>query len=289
MKKIAIVSCDKWIYKIQEDLLLKQYLENEGYNAQIISWEDSKINYNDYFGLILRSVWGYQNKYFEFKTWLSMIKSMGIPLFNNVDIILDNIKKDKQFEILYKHNIPYIDTEFIFDIQKLDTYINSEFPIVIKPIISGSGNNTFTLNSKENINQIKEIYKKFLEEKDNGIMLQPFIPEIKDGEFACIYIDGINTHNMLRFPGILSVKHKPIFLNEIPASVSNLAQKVSTLEEYKDYLYMRIDIVLKNNEPLIMEVELAEPDLLFKYIPDEEIKNNNMEFFAKKLVRRLEK
>lgn len=289
MKKIAIVSCDKWINKIQEDLLLKQYLENEGYNAQIISWEDSKINYNDYSGLILRSVWGYQNKYFEFKTWLSMIKSMGIPLFNNVDIILDNIKKDKQFEILYKHNIPYIDTEFIFDIQKLDTYINSEFPKVIKPIISGSGNNTFTLNSKENINQIKEIYKKLLEEKDNGIMLQPFIPEIKDGEFACIYIDGINTHNMLRFPGILSVKHKPIFLNDIPASVSNLAQKVSTLEEYKDYLYMRIDIIFKNNEPLIMEVELAEPDLLFKYIPDEEIKNNNMEFFAKKLVRRLKK
>ena len=289
MKKIAIVSCDKWINKIQEDLLLKQYLENEGYNAQIISWEDSKINYNDYSGLILKSVWGYQNKYFEFKTWLSMIKSMGIPLFNNVDIILDNIKKDKQFEILYKHNIPYIDTEFIFDIQKLDTYINSEFPKVIKPIISGSGNNTFTLNSKENINQIKEIYKKLLEEKDNGIMLQPFIPEIKDGEFACIYIDGINTHNMLRFPGILSVKHKPIFLNDIPASVSNLAQKVSTLEEYKDYLYMRIDIIFKNNEPLIMEVELAEPDLLFKYIPDEEIKNNNMEFFAKKLVRRLKK
>ena len=289
MKKIAIVSCDKWINKIQEDLLLKQYLENEGYNAQIISWEDSKINYNDYSGLILRSVWGYQNKYFEFKTWLSMIKSMGIPLFNNVDIILDNIKKDKQFEILYKHNIPYIDTEFIFDIQKLDTYINSEFPKVIKPIISGSGNNTFIIKSKENINQIKEIYKKLLEEKDNGIMLQPFIPEIKDGEFACIYIDGINTHNMLRFPGILSVKHKPIFLNDIPASVSNLAQKVSTLEEYKDYLYMRIDIIFKNNEPLIMEVELAEPDLLFKYIPDEEIKNNNMEFFAKKLVRRLKK
>lgn len=289
MKKIAIVSCDKWINKIQEDLLLKQHLENEGYNVQIISWEDPKISYNDYFGLILRSVWGYQNKYSEFKTWLSMVKNIGIPLFNNVDIILDNIKKDKQFEILYKHNIPYIDTEFIFDVQKLDTYINNEFPKVIKPIISGSGNNTFTLNSKENINQIKEIYKKLLVEKDNGIMLQPFIPEIKDGEFACIYIDGINTHNMLRFPGVLSVKHKPFFLNDIPVSVSNLAQKVSMLEEYKDYLYMRIDIVLVNNEPLIMEVELAEPDLLFKYIPDEEIKNNNMEFFAKKMIRRLKK
>ena len=289
MKKIVIVSCDKWINKIEEDLLLKHWLEIEGYEAEIISWENPKINYNDYSGLILRSVWGYQNKYLKFKTWLSMIDNLDIPLFNNVDIVLNNIRKDKQFKILYKHNIPYIDTKFIYDVQKLDTYINSEFPKVIKPIISGSGNNTFTLNSKENIYQIKEIYKKRLEEKDNGIMLQPFIPEIKAGEFACIYIDGVNTHNMLRFPGVLSVKHKPIFLQNIPASVSKLAKEVSMLEEYNDYLYMRIDIVLKNDEPLIMEVELAEPDLLFKYIPDENIKNNSMQFFSKKLVRRLKK
>lgn len=287
MKKVAIVSCDKWINKIEEDLLLKQWLGNEGYDAEIISWENPKINYNDYSGLILRSVWGYQNKYLKFKTWLSMIDNLGIPLFNNVNIVLNNIRKDKQFEILNKHHIPYIDTKFIYDVQKLDTYINGEFPKVIKPIISGSGNNTFTLNSKKDIDQIKEIYKKLLEEKDNGIMLQPFIPEIKDGEFACIYIDGVNTHNMLRFPGVLFVKHKPIFLQNIPASVSKLAKEVSLLEEYNDYLYMRIDIVLKNDEPLIMEVELAEPDLLFKYIPDENIKNNSMQFFSKKLVRRL--
>lgn len=71
--------------------------------------------------------------------------------------------------------------------------------------------------------------------------------------------------------------------------VSELAEKVSILEEYKDYLYMRVDIVLHNNTPLIMEVELAEPDLLFKYIEDEKIREDNMSYFSKRLVRRIKK
>jgi len=69
--------------------------------------------------------------------------------------------------------------------------------------------------------------------------------------------------------------------------VKALADKVASLDEYKDALYMRIDIVINNGIPTIMEVELAEPDLLFKYIPDENIRNNKVKEFAKKLIRRL--
>ena len=50
---------------------------------------------------------------------------------------------------------------------------------------------------------------------------------------------------------------------------------------------MRIDIVVENNMPYIMEVELAEPDLLIKYIADENIKQNTLKTFAKKIERRM--
>lgn len=84
------------------------YLKKEGYDAEIISWEDSNYKITDYSAIILRSVWGYQNKYSEFKKWLLKVKELGIPMFNNPDIILDNIKKDKQFEILKNNDIPFI-------------------------------------------------------------------------------------------------------------------------------------------------------------------------------------
>ena len=57
MKKIAIVSCNKWQNKIEEDKLLQNTLIQRGYKVDIISWEDPDINYDIYAALILRSVW----------------------------------------------------------------------------------------------------------------------------------------------------------------------------------------------------------------------------------------
>lgn len=293
MKKIAIVSCNKWKNKIEEDKLLQNALIQSGYNADIISWEDADVNYDEYIALVLRSVWGYQNNYSEFKTWLNMIKQSQILLLNSPELVSNNIRKDKQFELLAKYEIPIIPTEFIYKLEDLfnDIKFDEKKPKVLKPIISGSGENTFLVDSSESLytDKIIKPFEKIIKCEDNGIMLQPYIEEVKNGEFACIYIDGVNTHNMMRYPGIFANRKKPVYLTNIPEVVKKMSDKVSKIEEYTNYLYMRIDIVLHNNKPMIMEVELAEPDLLFKFIPDEKMKNESVNQFAKKLIRRIEK
>lgn len=293
MKKIAIVSCNKWKNKIEEDKLLQSALIQSGYNTDIISWEDADVNYDEYMALILRSVWGYQNNYLEFKAWLNMIKQNQILLLNSPELVLSNIRKDKQFELLAKYEIPIIPTEFIYKLEDLfnDIKFDEKKPKVLKPIISGSGENTFLVDSSESLHTDKIIkpFEKIIKREDNGIMLQPYIGEVKNGEFACIYIDGVNTHNMMRYPGIFTNREKPIYLSNIPETVKKLANKVSKIEGYSNHLYMRVDIVLHDNKPMIMEVELAEPDLLFKFIPDEKMKNELVNHFAKKLIRRIEK
>ena len=291
MKKIGIVSCDKWNGIIKEDLLLQKELINRGHLAEIISWEDKNINYNEYECLILRSVWGYQNKYSEFKKWLLFLKEHNIKIFNDVDILLNNIRKDKQFQILDKYSISHINTKFIKNKENLNKLISTNAKLIIKPIISGSGNNTFKLFSSESssIDQ-KEIVKAFesiFSVEDNGAMLQPYIPEIKNGEYACIFIGGINTHNMLRYPGIFTEKQRPIYLETIPKDISKLAYQVSSIAEFNKSLYMRVDIIYNAGMPTVMEVELAEPDLLIKYIPDNKIQKEIMRLFAKKLERNL--
>ena len=42
-KKIAIVSCDKWVGKVKEDELLKFELNKLLVDVDIISWQDKKI------------------------------------------------------------------------------------------------------------------------------------------------------------------------------------------------------------------------------------------------------
>lgn len=288
MKKIGIVSCDKWKDKIKEDLLLQKELIKNGIDAEIISWQNNDIDYSEYNCLILRSVWGYQDCYEQFREWLLFVKANNLALFNDVNIILDNIKKDVQFEILKKYNIPYIPTTIIkesIDWNKLNFY-GQKF--VIKPIISGSGNNTYKFDLNEDVDEIiRQKYETILQQADNGLMIQPFVSGINNGEFSCIFIDGINTHNMLRFPGVLGEKKRAQYLTTVPESVLELATKVSNIPEFSGYLYARIDIVLENNKPYIMEVELTEPDLLIKYISDEEIQGQVLNKLVKKVERRI--
>lgn len=85
MKKVGIVSCDKWINKLEEDNNLKNELINLGIDAKIISWQQPLGENYDL--LVLKSVWGYQNFYKEFKNWLLYVKNNNIQLVNGVDMV----------------------------------------------------------------------------------------------------------------------------------------------------------------------------------------------------------
>ena len=172
MKKVGIVSCDKWIDKLEEDNNLKNALINLGIDAKIISWQQPLEEKYDL--LVLKSVWGYQSYYKEFKNWLLYVRNNNIPLVNSVDMILNNIMKDIQFNILKKNNVDFIDTIFLNQLDLLNRNIFEmldDKSYVFKPTISGSGDNTYLVtnsNDKFVPNTIKKddaikIYNKILD------------------------------------------------------------------------------------------------------------------------------
>ena len=297
MKKVGIVSCDKWIDKLEEDNNLKNALINLGIDAKIISWQQPLEERHDL--LVLKSVWGYQNYYKEFKNWLLYVKNNNIPLANGVDMVLNNIMKNIQFNILEKNNVDFIDTIFIDQSKLLNKNIFDmldDKSYVFKPTISGSGENTYLVtnsNDKSIPNTIQKedivkIYNKMLDDNsDCKIMIQPFISEINNGEYSCIFIDGKLTHTMLRFPNIFHEKRRTYLVNDAPDSIIELARVVERIKDFNNYLYMRVDMVLVNGKAKIMEVELADPDLLTKYIDDSNVKSNVIKTFAKKIERRV--
>lgn len=297
MKKVGIVSCDKWIDKLEEDNNLKNALINLGIDAKIISWQQPLEEKYDL--LVLKSVWGYQNYYKEFKNWLLYVKNNNIPLVNGVDMVLNNIMKDIQFNILEKNNVDFIDTIFLDRFKLLNRNILEmldDKSYVFKPTISGSGENTYLVtnsNDKSIPNTIQKedivkIYNKMLDgNSDCKIMIQPFISEISNGEYSCIFIDGELTHTMLRFPNIFHEKRRPYLVDDVPDSIIQLARVVERIKDFNNYLYMRVDMVLVNGKAKIMEVELTDPDLLTKYIDDSNVKSNVIKTFAKKIERRV--
>ena len=295
MSRVGIVSCDKWINRLEEDINLRDALNELGIDTEIISWQ--KPLKKEYDLLLLKSVWGYQNYYDEFKKWLVYLKNNNICLLNDVDMILDNIRKDIQFGILKANDVEIIDTYFLKYNDLLDNSLFDSTSYVVKPSISGSGDNTFLVNNSDvdtnNIikkEEISRIFKPLLDDnEDCRIMIQPYVDQINDGEYSCIFIDGKLTHTMIRFPSIFHEKKRPYLIREVPDSITKLAYKIEKIPEFNNYLYMRVDMVMVDQKPIIMEVELADPDLLTKYIEDKDKKEEVIKTFAKRIEGRIKR
>ena len=123
-KKVAIVSCDKWVGKVKEDELLKFELNKLLVDVDIISWQDKTVDYSKYDAVVIRSLWGYQDYIEEFMEYLDKLKKDKVKVFNNVEILKDNLNKYEQFKILDKYEIPHIKTFFL----KKDELLCKLFP-----------------------------------------------------------------------------------------------------------------------------------------------------------------
>ena len=295
MSRVGIVSCDKWINRLEEDINLRDALNELGIDTEIISWQ--KPLKKEYDLLLLKSVWGYQNYYDEFKKWLVYLKNNNICLLNDVDMILDNIRKDIQFGILKANDVEIIDTYFLKYDDLLDNSLLDSTSYVVKPSISGSGENTFLVNNNDvdtnNIikkEEISRFFKPLLDDnEDCRVMIQPYVDQINDGEYSCIFIEGKLTHTMIRFPSIFHEKKRPYLIREVPDSITTLAHNIEKISEFNNYLYMRVDMVMVDQKPIVMEVELADPDLLTKYIEDKDKKEEVIKTFAKRIEGRVKR
>ena len=236
--------------------------------------------------VILKSIWGYHLDYKNFIHQLSILKDKKVNLINNFEFILWNIDKSKYIKELV-NNLEIIPTKTV-DFCACNTVDNivqiieeqikgfEESSFVIKPSISASGFLTFIYKKGEqDINVLFELLK----EKDRQFIIQPFREEIIDGEVSVVLIDGVIMYAFNRYPGVLAQKKELEFIESksIDAFIINQVEllKQFFLEKFNIYPRIcRVDFVNNKSNFELMEVELIDPDLFFKYLPEKEIANS---------------
>lgn len=291
-KKIAIVSCDKWVGKVKEDELLKFELNKLLIDVDIISWQDKAIDYSKYDAVIIRSLWGYQDYIEEFIEYLNDLKKNNVKVFNDVDILKDNLNKYEQFKILDKYEVPHIDTFFLKkdELEKI-TKLNKEYKdLVVKPIISGSGKNTFIISDtlKKNNIKVEEVKQRFsgvLNDVNNYLMVQPFVKEIDNGEISVVLVDNKVSHIVVRNTSVFNDKGSisVVGLDTMDKKMKNIVDSCRNIKEYENALYMRVDLVKIDDEYKVMELELVEPQLFLAFRKTKKELNN----FAKSIKKRI--
>jgi glutathione synthase/RimK-type ligase-like ATP-grasp enzyme len=129
---------------------------------------------------------------------------------------------------------------------------------VLKPVISASAHRTARVPAAEVAIAVKDF-------ADTEFMVQEFLPEIAEGEWSLVFIGGQYMHAVKKIPANGEFRSQRDFgAKQHPDSPPEtaIAQGKRILDLLPDQpAYARIDFVMRGNAPLLIELELIEPEL----------------------------
>lgn len=277
--KIYIASSENHVGKIQEDIYLRDAYKNKGFSCEISTLKNIIKISKPFDVVILKSIWGYHLNYKEFLKQISVLKNNNIKLINDYDFIFWNIDKCKYLsEVTFINTVPTILLRFKnakneIEIRNILLQANEALSadiLIIKPCISESGYLTLKYNkTKDN----KDIIALLQKNKQLNFIAQPFRPGILTGELSIIMIDGIPMYGIKRFPGIFTEKKSSEYLDrkKISRQITDQVKLLSSffINKFKSLPKIcRMDFVVNELDYELMEIELIDPDLFFRFIPE---------------------
>ncbi|HCD9234943.1 RimK family alpha-L-glutamate ligase [Elizabethkingia anophelis] len=247
-----------------EDTDLLNFLKEKGFDINLVIWNDNNINWTDYDVVIIKSPWDYHEHVIEFSNWLDSLHKLHIKVLNPVDTIKWNSNKHYLKDIS-NQGLPVIRTEYLSKGNEFHDEFFEMFgkdTLVVKPCVSAGARNTITV-SKETVSDKRAEINTLISEED--YMVQPFVNEIKEGEWSFLFFNGKYSHCALKKPkqGDFRVQHYHGGSISYPeADPKHIAQAEEYLKVVpQQTLYARVDGVLVDNTFQLMELELIEPYL----------------------------
>lgn len=272
MSKIAIITYEaRGSYAASnvadEDEILASILDDLAADYRFEIWSDETVDWSQYTCLLLKSPWDYFDRYDDFLAWSQRIVQLGIPVYNDLVTVIWNSDKKYLKEIEMK-GFPIVKTEFLERGScAADVYVCFALfgvrQLIIKPTISGGAKHTLKINQSDFELMRSQIDHLLGQEV---FMVQPFVEEIvKVGEYSYIFFGGKFSHAVLKSAASGDFRVQHFFGGKI-TSVDPDSHQLAYLESLvnvfaKDTLYARVDGVWREEEFLLMELELIEPYL----------------------------
>ena len=256
MKRIGIVTCKKRLNKVEDDLIIKKFLIQNGFLTDIIAWDDKSVTWQNYDILFIRSVWNSSRNYKNYCNFLLKIQNMNIRVINDINIILNNLSKKSidnlKFSVYIKNSYFSFKKDVIKTIEKL--HFES---FVLKPIVGESSYHVFRYNK----NGIKTKNKKY---GNPGILIEEFQKNIFYGEYCVFFFNKKILYALKKYPSVFQTRKDVEIINNIPSSIIQYILNNNLMNDG----YGRIDL-LYNKKIYLMEIEYNDPDLYLRKL------NNN--------------
>lgn len=268
---IVFATCAHQPFITADDRPLAEALAALGYPVEPEPWTD--IDPDTHLTsdpVVLRSTWDYHRVPTMFAAWLDAMADSRRPLLNPAGVARANIDKI-YLQGLAAAGIAIPATRWIArpDAAAIEAVLREEgwARAVLKPRIGATAHGTFLvtaghLPTEDDLAAVRAA----------GGLLQEFIPEIRDrGEVSMVYAGGAFSHAVTRRApgGDFRVEKDFGGTVEAIAPSSGLLGFGETVmaQVPPSCAYARVDVVDSARGPLLMEVELIEPELYFSIVP----------------------
>lgn len=221
--------------------------------------------------IILRSTWDYHRMPTMFRAWLDALADAGRHTLNPPAVALGNIDKI-YLQSLEAAGIAIPATRWL---DRVDNHTISQTMqkqgwsrAVLKPRIAATAYGTFLLREGHTLSD-----DELAPARAWGALLQEVVPDIVErGETSMVYAGGSFSHAVVKHAREGDFRVQKDFGGRVePASPSPalLSFAATVMTHVPDTcLYARVDVADSSRGPILMELELIEPELYFLIVPD---------------------
>ncbi len=256
-----------------ETPLLAAALRSMGVESEVAAWRDPR-DWRESSLIVLRTPWDYVAHIGEFRDWVKLAGGVS-RLINNADVILWNLQKDYLLD-LQRRDVAIVPTRLFRREPSIDaSHALSELmqeshwdEVVIKPAVGI--NAVGSMRGPIDGPGVARHFAKLLQGGD--VLVQAFLPTIQsEGEMSLVFVDSTFTHAVRKRP-----KHGDYRVQSdhggsvepCQPSARQLALAGAALAcSPSRTTYARVDLAYCEQDPVVMELELIEPELFLTFSP----------------------
>lgn len=266
MQKVAFVTYEQAPTLTADDALIRPLLAERNIEVIPAVWSDPRIRWIDFETVVFRSCWDYHLQPHDFRQWVLLLKELGVRVWNSPRIVLWNMDK-RYLNDLARNGVKipktiWLEPGISFG---LCTWMREQVleKVIIKPAISATAYKTWLL-SRADVLHFQSRFQEIL--RTGSVLIQEYLPEVSlDGEWSLVFIGGQFSHAVIKRAKKGDYRVQSEFGGSVVSETppENLIRQAEAIMTAIDtpLLYARVDGVEHQDEFILIELELIEPEL----------------------------
>ncbi|MBV5246377.1 hypothetical protein KUF57_22840 [Mycolicibacterium sp. PAM1] len=270
--RIVLAGCRALPEGDGDDDGLVEALRARGLHARWLAWDDPETLGADL--VILRATWDYTERPEQFLAWAHRVSH----LLNPVEVVGWNTDK-RYLSDLAAAGVPVVPSAFFEPGEQVRI---PDGEVVVKPAVGAGSVGAERFSDPTHAHA----HAAALQAAGRTALVQPYDARIGDGETALVFLAGEQSHAFTKGPMLPPPSETPAFDASGTYAEERLAPADPDFElwdlghralgaaadhlglQTSDFLYARVDVVGGPDDPRLLELELVEPSLGWRQLPD---------------------